>query len=95
MPGRSWRDVAPCGTDAGYQRHRYRKEEPCGPCREAHTSYRAGERLEKKLTAAGVDMQRWGAMGYDDREDLLWGLRRVRAYWRDKTGRFAGRQVTA
>lgn len=26
----------PCGTNAAYQRHRYKKEYPCSPCLEAH-----------------------------------------------------------
>lgn len=36
MPGRPWWDVAPCGTDAAYQRHRYRHEPADQRCREAH-----------------------------------------------------------
>lgn len=30
------RAVAPCGTRAAFQRHRYRGEEPCEPCVEAN-----------------------------------------------------------
>lgn len=26
----------PCGTERGYQRHRYRRERTCGPCKVAH-----------------------------------------------------------
>lgn len=27
-----------CGTDAGYQAHRYRREAPCQPCKTAHAA---------------------------------------------------------
>lgn len=30
--------IAPCGTDAGYQRHLRRKEPTCPPCRAAHVA---------------------------------------------------------
>ena len=33
-----------CGTDRGYQRHRYRKTLPCGACLEAHRLYVQGQR---------------------------------------------------
>ena len=29
--------LQPCGTTAAYQRHMRRHEEPCWPCREAHS----------------------------------------------------------
>lgn len=29
-------DTALCGTDAGHQRHRRRRERPCEPCAQAH-----------------------------------------------------------
>lgn len=32
-------DLKPCGTNAAYQRHRSRGEEPCEPCREAYREY--------------------------------------------------------
>lgn len=31
--------TAECGTKAGYQRHRRRKEEPCADCRTANAAY--------------------------------------------------------
>lgn len=34
-----WR-TSPCGTQAGYQRHRYRGEATCQPCRTAATAAR-------------------------------------------------------
>ncbi len=39
------------GTDAGYNAHRYRGEQPCQWCREAHAAYNA-ERERKEGTAA-------------------------------------------
>jgi WhiB family redox-sensing transcriptional regulator len=39
------------GTDAGYNAHRYRGEQPCQWCREAHAAYNA-ERERKQGTAA-------------------------------------------
>ena len=30
------RELEPCGTAAGFSRHKYHKEEPCQPCRDAH-----------------------------------------------------------
>lgn len=38
------------GTEAGYSRHRYLKETPCGECREAHNAY---VRERNALTGAG------------------------------------------
>lgn len=35
-------DTGACGTSAGYQRHRVRHEEPCGPCRAAKAARSAG-----------------------------------------------------
>lgn len=35
------RELQPCGTPAAWQRHRYRKEEPCQPCKEAMRSFYA------------------------------------------------------
>lgn len=34
------REVQPCGTFAGYKRHKYYKEEKCQPCKDAHNVYR-------------------------------------------------------
>ena len=34
------REVQPCGTEAGYKRHKYYKEEKCQPCKDAHNIYR-------------------------------------------------------
>ncbi len=39
------------GTDAGYNAHRYRGEQPCQWCREAHAAYNA-ERERKQGRAA-------------------------------------------
>ena len=33
------REVQPCGTYAGYQRHKKNKEEACEPCKVAHKAY--------------------------------------------------------
>ena len=33
------RKLKPCGTAGGYGRHIFRKESPCGPCREAWREY--------------------------------------------------------
>jgi hypothetical protein len=33
--GQMWDDAQPCGTDAGYQRHRRRGERSCYPCLQA------------------------------------------------------------
>lgn len=32
------RDTGRCGTDAGYFRHRYLREDSCQPCRSAHSA---------------------------------------------------------
>lgn len=44
-------NVKPCGTSAGYARHIYYQDEPCGPCRQAETErareQRAGLRPKK------------------------------------------------
>lgn len=34
------REVQPCGTEAGYKRHKYYKEEKCQSCKDAHNIYR-------------------------------------------------------
>lgn len=41
----------PCGTPAGYQRHRRDGEEACTPCRKAHTADGRARRHAKKATA--------------------------------------------
>lgn len=35
------RPIPPCGTTAAFQRHRYRGERPCDPCREAYNAHQA------------------------------------------------------
>jgi hypothetical protein len=37
MPRRG--ELKPCGTRPAYQRHVYRNEEPCGPCKQAAREY--------------------------------------------------------
>ena len=37
MTALPWAEV--CGTDRGYQRHRYWGSPPCMPCTEAHAEY--------------------------------------------------------
>jgi hypothetical protein len=32
------RQLQPCGTDAGYKRHRYNGDPRCGPCWAAHSA---------------------------------------------------------
>ena len=38
------RGVAPCGTNAAYNRHIKRREKPCDPCRRAHAADEARRR---------------------------------------------------
>jgi hypothetical protein len=51
---RSKFDVPPCGTEAGYQRHRYRGErldaenDPCG-CIAGHAAYNRARSRERRL----------------------------------------------
>lgn len=48
-------EVAPCGTDAGYGRHRRRKEQICQDCRVAHNaSDQARKRLRRKAAKAAT-----------------------------------------
>lgn len=42
----------PCGTRGGYEAHRYRKEQACDPCLAASSSYSAGRRAARKVSAA-------------------------------------------
>lgn len=37
----------PCGTNAAYQWHVKHGEEPCGPCRDAHSAYGRAHRAGK------------------------------------------------
>jgi hypothetical protein len=46
--------MADCGTDAGYQRHRVRGQEPCELCREAHAAYFRHRRRESPRLAAAI-----------------------------------------
>ena len=43
--------VQPCGTEAAYKRHQYRKETPCQTCRKAHADYNAEYRRRKREAA--------------------------------------------
>ena len=38
------RDLAPCGTEAAYRRHRRRGEDTCEPCRQANARKAAGRK---------------------------------------------------
>lgn len=40
------RELAPCGTNAAYQRHLYNKQVPCDPCTAAHTADQAQRRSQ-------------------------------------------------
>lgn len=42
-------DLPPCGTETGYQRHRYRGEE-CEPCRAAHAAHNRARYRERKAS---------------------------------------------
>ena len=42
-------DVPPCGTETGYQRHRYRGEK-CDPCTAAHAAYNRARYRERKAS---------------------------------------------
>lgn len=44
------RDIPECGTETGYQRHKYRKES-CDECRSAHTAHERAKRLQKREVA--------------------------------------------
>lgn len=44
-------ELKPCGTDAGYHRHRRHEEKPCEPCAAAHTA-KTTERARAKREAA-------------------------------------------
>lgn len=41
-----------CGTDKGFQKHRYAGEEPCGPCRDAHRARDAEQKRRRRQAAA-------------------------------------------
>ena len=47
------RILKPCGTNAAYKRHLDMKEEPCTPCRKAHS--REQKKFEEKRGAEFVD----------------------------------------
>lgn len=40
------RELAPCGTDAGYQTHRRSNEDACDPCLAAHNARTAAQRRD-------------------------------------------------
>ncbi|MEU0356541.1 WhiB family transcriptional regulator [Streptomyces cyaneofuscatus] len=46
--GKSGRQLAPCGTDAAYDRHRRNGEQPCDPCRRAHNERNVQVRAEAR-----------------------------------------------
>ncbi|MFC8282902.1 WhiB family transcriptional regulator [Streptomyces cyaneofuscatus] len=46
--GKSGRQLAPCGTDAAYDRHRRNGEQPCDPCRRAHNERNVQVRAETR-----------------------------------------------
>lgn len=46
------RPESPHGTVAAYKRHLRRHEEPCGPCRQANTDARRGDRRSPAVSAA-------------------------------------------
>lgn len=89
MSGRSWRDVAPCGTDAAFQRHVYARRPVDDACRQAHNRDAWDRRWRARAAAAGVSAQVWDAMSCDEREDLAWSLRIRPVRNRDGRGRFA------
>ena len=39
-----------CGTDAGYQRHKYYKTPKCQPCKDAHTASQRAWIARKRIT---------------------------------------------
>lgn len=41
------RELKPCGTTAAYDRHRRRRQKPCGPCRQAN-NVRKNKRYQRK-----------------------------------------------
>lgn len=43
---------APCGTDAGWRRHRREGTDPCQPCRDAHSAYMRAYRRRTGLTTS-------------------------------------------
>ena len=57
------RELEPCGTAAAFQRHKYRGEEPCQPCREAHNiqSNIYKKALNERRAAAAEPMPCCGA----------------------------------
>lgn len=40
-----------CGTNAGYEAHRRRGEDPCDQCRDAHNTYMSGYHREYRAQA--------------------------------------------
>ncbi|KUJ69902.1 hypothetical protein ACZ90_07930 [Streptomyces albus subsp. albus] len=46
--GKGGRRLAPCGTDAAYDRHRRNGEQPCDPCRRAHNERNVQVRAEAR-----------------------------------------------
>ncbi|WP_228988624.1 WhiB family transcriptional regulator [Streptomyces sp. DH8] len=52
--GKGGRRLAPCGTDAAYERHRRDGEQPCDPCRRAHNKRNAQLRAEARHRGAAA-----------------------------------------
>ena len=62
--------VAPCGTPAGYSRHRNHREEPCAACRTANNEY-----LQAYRTATRSEARNRRSPGNEAIEGETRGLR--------------------
>lgn len=51
---RSRREIPPCGTESGYQRHRYYKEVRCDECKAAHAEHTAIRFAEKQARLRAI-----------------------------------------
>lgn len=49
---RGLRELAKCGTDAGYRRHRYRGEPQCAECYKAHAAHNREKAFKRSATVA-------------------------------------------